>query len=75
MAAVSELETEYEGQIVFTIIQPEYTKASGEVEAYELGTHGLVAFGPDGQVIATLPGHQFGKPEIEEVIRKLLGDA
>lgn len=74
MAAVSELRTEYEGQVVFVVVQPEQTLIGDDVARYGLGTHGLVAFDPDGKVIATIPGHDFGRPEIEAVIQKVLDD-
>jgi hypothetical protein len=73
-AAVSELEEEYAGQVTFTIIEPEVTKTNGDVQAYELDTHGMVAFDPAGEVITTLPGHDFGKEEIEEMIGTVLGE-
>jgi len=69
---VSELREEYEGQVVFTIVQPEVTTASGEPQVYELGTHGLVGLDAEGQSVATVPGHNFGREEIVEVIEKLL---
>jgi hypothetical protein len=72
VAAVSELEKEYEGRITFTIIDPAATESSGDVEVYELETHGLVGFDSDGQKVNTIPGHQFGRDEIVVAIEELL---
>jgi hypothetical protein len=69
---VSELRTEYEGRVVFVVVTPERTLAGDDVARYGLGTHGLVAFASDGTVVATIPGHDFGRAEIEEVIRQVL---
>ena len=69
LAAVRELEPEYEEVITFTIVSAEDTATKGEeIEELELGSHGLVAVAPDGEVVYTIPGHAFGKPEIEEAI-------
>jgi hypothetical protein len=63
---VRELEKEYEGQFKFEIIPPEETlKRAEELGLYDLGSHGLVVLAPDGKELAHLPGHQFGRAEIE----------
>lgn len=70
---MGELQEEYEGRIEFTIVPPGETAELGhELEEYELGSHGLVGFSPDGEVVATLPGHSLEREQIVEVIQKLL---
>ncbi|MFT7669265.1 MAG: hypothetical protein ACI8X5_001965 [Planctomycetota bacterium] len=67
VAAVSELEIQYEGQATFTIISAKETQGSQDkIEEYGFTAlkHGLVVFDADGNVAATMPGHQFGKDEI-----------
>ena len=67
VAAVGELEEEYGDEVDFVIVSAEDTKARQD-EIVEYGfaekMHGLVTFDADGQVGATLPGHNFGKEEI-----------
>lgn len=64
-AAVRELEADYGERVDFVLVSPEDTKArKAEIAEYGLGSHGLVAFGADGSVRATLPGHEYGKPEV-----------
>ncbi len=70
---MSELQTEYADQVTFTIVDPAVTNESGDVEAYELETHGLVAFDAEGNVVHTIPGHKFGRDEIVEAIGKVTG--
>ena len=73
MAAVGELEKEYAGQVEFEIVSAEETAKRGpEIERYGLGSHGLVGFASNGRVAATLPGHQYGRQEIVEVIESAM---
>ena len=73
MAAVRELEPEYEGRIVFEIIPPEETlKRAEELQEFDLGSHGMVIFDADGVDRAHIPGHEFGRPEIEVAIQTVL---
>lgn len=68
---MSELETEYEGQVVFVIVPAEETvQRSEEIAAYGLGSHGLVVFDAEGVPRAELPGHSFGKAEIVAAIEE-----
>ena len=68
-----ELEPEYEGRIDFVLVSPDDTKARvNELEEYELGSHGLVAFDAQGELRAHIPGHEFGREEIVVVIEKVL---
>jgi hypothetical protein len=70
---VRELEPEYEGRINFVFVSPEETQARKcELDEYELGSHGLVAFDENGEVAAHVPGHEFGKQEILEAIQAVL---
>lgn len=78
MAAVGELEHEYEGRIRFVVISPEETaRRADEIEAFGFTDlrHGLVGFDAAGRVEVKLEGHQFGRDEIVGVIEVLLADA
>ena len=71
-----ELEQDYEGQATFTIISPEETAASfDEIEAFGFADlrHGLVVFDGEGEPRVKLPGHMFGRAEIEEGLKRVLG--
>ena len=60
-----ELETEYEGRVRVVIVSGEETATRAEeIEAYELGSHGLVVLDADGVRRAHLPGHDYGRAEI-----------
>ena len=73
VAAVRELEAEYEGQFKFEIIPPEETlKRAEELGLYDLGSHGLVVLDAEGKELAHLPGHQFGRAEIEAAMQAAL---
>lgn len=77
MAAVGELEHEYEGRIRFVVISPEETaNRSEEIEAFGFTDlrHGLVGFDAAGRAQVKLPGHQFGRDEIVAAIEVLLAD-
>lgn len=43
-----------------------------EIAGYELGTHGLVVLDAAGKVMSKIPGHDFGKTEIEAQLRAAL---
>jgi len=73
---VRELEQDYEGQARFTIVSPEQTAASAEaLEEYGFTElkHGLVVFDAEGAAVVKLPGHMFGRPEIEAGLKQVLG--
>jgi len=74
---VSELEQEYEGKATFTIVSPEETAQSADALA-EYGftelKHGLVVFDGEGNATTKLPGHMFGREEIEAGLRGALRD-
>lgn len=75
MVAVGELEPEYEGRIQFNVISAEETmKRQDEIDAFGFTDqkHGMVGFSSDGEAIVLIPGHQFGKPEIEAAAQTLL---
>lgn len=70
---MGELATEYEGRVEFNVISAEETaNRPEETERFGDSLHGLVAFGPDGEEVAMLPGHQYGKEEIVGVIDQVL---
>ena len=73
---MGELEQDYAGQADFVIVSAEETNArQDEIEAFGFADlrHGLVVFAPDGEVAATLPGHEFGREEIEAALLTGLG--
>jgi len=73
VAAVRELEAEYEGRFTFEIVPPEETlKRAEELGLYDLGSHGLVVLDSKGVEVAHLPGHQFGREEIEAAMQAAL---
>lgn len=43
-----------------------------EIAAFDIGSHGLVALRPGGELSGKIPGHQFGKPEVMAVLQALL---
>lgn len=64
-----ELEQEYGEQFDFVIVPAEETaKRQDEIELYGFTDlkHGLVIFDADGEVAYTIPGHTYGRAEIEE---------
>lgn len=67
-----ELETEHEGQITFSIVQTAGQEAESGVEAYDVGNHGLVVFDAAGEVVKTIPGHNFKREELDAVCAELL---
>jgi hypothetical protein len=74
---VGELQTEYDAQIRFSIIPPAETKTRTEEIngfGFEAQLHGLVAFDSEGNAVAKLPGHNFGKEEIRGAIEKVLAE-
>jgi hypothetical protein len=70
---VSELETEYEGRIDFSIIQTA-TEEGSDVEQYDVGNHGLVIFDADGNVIETIAGHNIEKQKIVAICKQLTAE-
>ncbi len=69
---MSDLQKQYEGRVTFNIIPVNADGAAGEIEKHELGTHGLVVYDADGAVSSTIPGHRFGREEIEAAIANVL---
>ncbi len=59
----------YKGKVDFEIkkAQDEDAKAL-MIEHFPVNQHGLIAFGSDGKVAGTLPGHRFGKAKIVKLI-------
>ena len=74
-AAVRELQVEYGEQVDFVLVSPEDTKGrKAEIDEYELGSHGLIAFAADGSVRARLPGHEYGAHEVREATKAALAE-
>jgi len=77
VAAVGELEKDYGDRVNFVLVPAEETAARfDEIEAFGFTQqrHGLVGFSPAGDALVKLPGHNFGKEEIEQAIETLLAD-
>ncbi len=60
------MEPEYEGRIRFRVLPASTPEGQIDVKRFglEAKRHGLVTLAPDGEVVATLPGHEFGPAEI-----------
>lgn len=74
-AAVRELEVEYADRVDFVIVSPEDTAAATEdIEAFGFQDdgHGLVVFDDEGKVAGKLPGHTYGRAEIEAQLKTVL---
>ena len=72
---MGELENEYGEQAVFTVVPAEETaQRQDEIQQYGFTDlkHGLVIFDAEGEVVFKLPGHTYGRAEIEEGVRLLL---
>jgi hypothetical protein len=75
VAAVGGLEQDYGDRVDFVIVPAEETaQRIAEVNAFGFAEqrHGLVGFSADGQARVKIPGHQFGRPEIEDAIQRVL---
>jgi hypothetical protein len=73
---VRELEQEYEGRAIFTIVSAKDTAAAADdIEAFGFTDlkHGLVVFDGDGEAKVKIPGHMFGRAEIEKGLKGVLG--
>ncbi len=74
-AAVRELEVEYADRVTFVIVSAEETAAATEdIEAFgfQEDGHGLVIFDGEGEVAGKLPGHNYGRTEIEAQLKTVL---
>ena len=72
---MGELETEYGDRVDFCIVSAEETaERADEIDAFGFTDlkHGLVIFDPEGEAVVKMPGHQFGRDEIEAGIRRVL---
>lgn len=67
------LEDEYAGRVTFQLIPAKADGFKEDVARYELETHGLVGFDAAGEVVVTLPGHNFGREEIVAAVERVLG--
>ena len=43
-----------------------------QIKDAKLKSHGIIAKDKDGKLVTTVDGHSYGKPKVEEVIKKLL---
>lgn len=72
---MGDLEHEYGDRVDFTIVPAEETRhRMAEIQAFGFAEqrHGLVGFTADGEALVKMPGHQFGRPEIEAAVQRLL---
>lgn len=70
-----ELEEEYGDQVDFVVLPAKETARRGdeiEMFGFTKKKHGLVVFRASGEVAATLPGHEYQKPEIEEALQTVI---
>ena len=72
---MSELEQEYGNRVDFVIVPAEKT-AHSRLDLERFGftalKHGLVAFDAAGEPVVKIPGHQFGREEIEAAVQAVL---
>ena len=72
---MSELEGEYGDRVDFVVVPPaETAQRSDEIEMFGFTDlkHGLVAFDVEGNAEVKIPGHQFGRDEIEKAVQEVL---
>lgn len=75
---MGELADEYDGRVEFNVLPyPEDELAQKQLirdYGWEAQLHGLLGIDERGKVVRNLPGHNFGKPQIENVVEELLAD-
>lgn len=72
---MGELEQQYGDRMRFTIVPAEQTAIrQDEIDEYGFTDlkHGLVILSPEGEAVFKLPGHTYGKAEIEAGIEQVL---
>jgi len=77
VAAVGELEQEYGARVDFRVVPAEETaRSQADIEAFGFTAqkHGLVVFDGSGEPRVKLPGHQYGKAEIQAAIEEVLAE-
>jgi hypothetical protein len=74
-AAVRELDTKFGDRIEVEILSAKTEEGQAAAEKYDFGgpAHGLVAFGPDGKVGFTMPGHFYTREDIELDLEEFFG--
>lgn len=72
---MSSIAEEYAGQLEVNVV-PASETAQRQDEILEFGftakKHGLVGFGPDGEVLVKLPGHNIDDADYEALVKTLL---
>jgi hypothetical protein len=67
---------EYEGRVRFKVLPAfdEEKRPDPELARFDFGTarHGTVAVSADGEVLFTIPGHEYGRDEIVAKIDAML---
>ena len=75
---MGELDQEYGDRVDFVIVSADDTQQRQD-EIIEYGfvdlKHGLVAFTVDGEAAVKIPGHQFGREEIEAAVLEVLPES
>lgn len=72
---MGELEQEYGDRVYFNVISAEETaERQDEIEAFGFADlrHGMVGFSSDGKDLIRIPGHQFGREQIEAAVKDVL---
>jgi len=77
-AAMTDLEESFGGEVEFETVKASDEKLQ-EMKQWQLGSHGLVGFTPEGDSKVTIPGHNWGatkesaRAAVEQKINELLG--
>jgi hypothetical protein len=71
---VSELEVEYAGRVRFAVRDVNTDEGQAAVEKYgwQEALHGLVTLDADGNMVGTIPGHRYGKEEVQAKVEELI---
>lgn len=75
---MGELEAEYGDRVDFVVVPAEETEQRYD-EIVEFGfvdlRHGLVVFDADHEAVVKIPGHDFGREEIEAAVLEVLPES
>ena len=71
---MGELKPEYEGRVEFEVVSLETEEGRARSEGIDFGglRHGLVGIDRHGAQAVAIPGHNFGKEELQEKVEDLL---
>ena len=69
---VNDLKKQYGKKIVIKTISMKAKGSREAVKAAKLTNHGIIAKDVNGKIVATVDGHNYKKPKVEEVMKKLI---